>query len=754
MAVSSASLQSSLYSSSSSSKFCFVRSDKFNQRNLVSKTKGRSQSACVIKSVINNNKSSINDDEAVEPARILLERLFVQSQKLEEKIGKDSNGHHDIELVLNLGKLESDLQSALTVLRKKEEDLEAAENDILSEYIELNQAKEELSKREEVVKSNLLKLEELENGLKQANLDLASQAAEIKNLKLQLEKQDKEVTTAQSAILLKEIELNVMVEELRMKSEVAENTESELRSKSKLLNETKEILSKQTVEIQELRETLQQKDEKLQTLMTRLGFEEEKVKDFESNLEKQTMDWLVAQEEMKTLTEEASKHTVEVNVFLEEFTNVKKLLDDVRSELISSQKSLTLSRKKMEDQQEILEKDLSKLEQHRESVFLYAKSLKNAEVEVESERIKLGLAEARNQELERDLSMDKDLISELQNCLNEEKLSLKQATEELLVVRDELDRKTLEYGSMQNVLESKESELVEAKLEIQRLKSEQSFLDVMLKEKESELFDAQKMLSEVNQEILNLKTILINRESELTEATMMLNERDEQVETIQHDLNETNLKYSETTSVVESIVELTNKIVSSIKKDDYISSKEKQLETELDVIRETLRSREREVLQTQRALTIKENELKIVSEKLNEQEKEMNEMKYELTHDADDLKKLYAAAQDQISEENIGELAIEKLELEAAQLEVQAATSALQTITDMSRELLRTTSLVVDVVNDLDVPSTVDVHENEMTVSEDRCFDELKAEVSRLSEFTQKLIQEAGINGDLGVIDR
>ncbi|XP_071704093.1 uncharacterized protein [Rutidosis leptorrhynchoides] len=36
-------------------------------------------------------------------------------------------------------------------------------------------------------------------------------------------------------------------------------------------------------------------------------------------------------------------------------------------------------------------------------------------------------------------------------------------------------------------------------------------------------------------------------------------------------------------------------------------------------------------------------------------------------------------------------------------------------------------------------------------VSEDRCFDELKAEVASLSDFTQKLIQEAVINGDSGV---
>ncbi|KAI3687117.1 hypothetical protein L1987_80808 [Smallanthus sonchifolius] len=724
MAVTSPSLQGNFYAASS--KFSFLRSDWCKRRTF--RCKKRGHSAWIIRSVMNNKESSINGDEIIEPTRILLERLFTQTQKLEEKIGKDLNLPQDIQLELNLGTLESDLQAALTVLRKRVEDLEDAENKLLSEYSKLTQAKEELGKQEEVIKHTFLRQEKLENELKQANLELAFQAAEIENLKLQLEKQDKEITAAQSALVLKQNEIDIM---------------------------TKEILNKQTLEIEELRKTVEEKDEELQIATTLLEIEEENLKVVEGNLEKQTMDWLLAQEEMRNLADEASKHTVEGDENLQEFTRVKKLLADVRLELVSSQKSLASSRKEMEDQQEVLEKELLELEQHRESLIAYAKSLGDAEVEVESERVKLRLAEARNQELKRDLLIEKDVIKELQNQLDDEKHSLLQATEEMSVLRDELDRKKSEYESMRIALESKESQLVEAKLEIQHLKSTQAFLELMLKEKESELSQAQEMLSEVNQEILNLKMLLSSRETELTETTTMLKERDKQVEKIQHDRDETNLKYFEARSVVERIFELTNKVVSSIEHEGQILSKEKQLETELDLMMETLRSREMEVLQTRRALTIKENELKMALNKLNERENEMKEMRQELTTGADESRKLYEMVQ-----ERIGELAIEKLELEAAQLEVEAATNALEKITEMSRELLRATSVLVEVDYDIDI-STKNIPETASengclavknipeTVSENGCLAELKTEVARLSDWTETLVREAGIDGDV-----
>lgn len=73
---------------------------------------------------------------------------------------------------------------------------------------------------------------------------------------------------------------------------------------------------------------------------------QEKPKVAEINLEKQTMRWLFAQEELKKLAEEASKNGILTHETSDDFGRVKKVLANVRSELISSQKALASSREK------------------------------------------------------------------------------------------------------------------------------------------------------------------------------------------------------------------------------------------------------------------------------------------------------------------------------------------------------------------------------------------------------------------------
>ncbi|KAH7846481.1 hypothetical protein Vadar_014479 [Vaccinium darrowii] len=93
----------------------------------------------------------------------------------------------------------------------------------------------------------------------------------------------------------------------------------------------------------------------------------------------------------------------------------------------------------------------------------------------------------------------------------------------------------------------------------------------------------------------------------------------------------------------------------------------------------------------------------------------------------------------------MGDLAIEKLELEAAELEVEAATSALQKLAEMSRELLGKASLSYE----LDSDSEAFAHDKNddlgVSVVNSECIGELTKEVARLSAFTDRLVKEADI---------
>ncbi|KAK6119545.1 hypothetical protein DH2020_046712 [Rehmannia glutinosa] len=485
-----------------------------------------------------------------------------------------------------------------------------------------------------------------------------------------------------------------MKHELVKKSEEATNVESELRSKSRLLDEANEIVEKQNLELQQLEREIRKKEEELEISISLQKSDSEKLKAAETNLEKQTMDWLVVQEELKKLAV-TSKHVGEANETLEEFGRVRKLLSDVRSELVSSQKALASSRQKMEGQDQLLEKQLTELEELRGSVMSYLTILRNAEVEVESERVKLRFAEAKNKELERDLSVEKEI--------------------------EEIDNKTAAFEESQRLLKAKELELVEARLEIEHLQSEQASLQLILEEKDLELSNAKKRLEEVNQEIVELKGILFSRENELIQAMSMLKEKDEHVETMQHELSSAKFNFSEAETVVEKIVDLTKEVVLSFndephyalspfdENNDSFKWEKKQLEAELMFTRESLRAKEMEVLAAQKDLTIKDEEL----------------------------------IMETIGEKSVGDLAIEKLQLEAAQLEVEAATSALYKITEMSRELLNKAGFSIEADYD------TNISEARINMMSEKCSTEVKSEVSRLLSLTEQLVREASIAGNV-----
>lgn len=759
-----------LTASSPRNKLCCLRPEWKQKRITFLAGCKRKDSVLIVRSVLDNQKSSINGNGAIQPTRMLLERLFAQTQKLEEQIGRDTCLPDDAELGLSLQMLEADLQAALAALEKKEGDLKRAEMNILLEYNELKRTKEGLEKQQEEITAACSRQERLEEELRKANLVLASQVILVEDLKLCLREKNRETVSAQSALSLKEDEINKMSNDLMRKSEEAANAESELRFKVQLLNETNEIVRRQEVELHELRKSIQEKEEELDFIMTLQKNEQDKLRVMEANLKKRTRDWLVAQEELKKLEEEMSKHTEEANETLEDIKRVRKLLTDVRSELVSSQKAYSLCRQKMEEQEQLLEEQLVELDEQRKSVISYITSLKDATVEVESERVKLRLTEARNKELERELAMEKELIVELQKELDKERSSLERALQGIATIKDELDRRTTEFEETENLLHVKESELVEARLEIQRLKSEQASLESLLEEKDSELLDTQKMLLVVNQEIAELKILMKNREDQLIQATSALKEKEENVQMIKHELDSTKQKFCQAESVVEKIVDLTNDLALSVRDEQFdrlsfqeadhklsshlfekpaedFNQKKKQLETELQFTRESLRTKEIEVLAAQRALTIKDEELKMVFRKLDDKEMELIRMKEEMNQDSAELRQLYALAQERIGGKSIGDLAIEKLQLEAAQLEVEAATSALQKLTEMSRDLLNKASLSIDADFDVCIMPHNSL-DNRGNVDEIGCLSEVKTEVTKLSALTERLVKEAGVIDD------
>ncbi|XP_058112123.1 uncharacterized protein LOC131255432 [Magnolia sinica] len=756
---------SSSSSSHTSSQVCCLRLNRKHRVLAIPMAQNRKRPArLIIRSLLESNIGS-SGNGAGEPTRVLLEKLFVQTQKLEEQM---SNGSHLPEGVsINLEVLESDLKGALAALRKKEEDLQDAERMVT----ELNQAKRDLEQQEEEIAAVYSKQEELEEDLKKANDNLVSQARQIEDLKLLVGERDREIVAAQSALFLKEEEVNTMRDELMKKNEEAVRIYSDLNTRDQLLKEANEVIKKQQVTVEELERSVREKEHEFAASVQLRKDEEERMKVMEANLEKRTVEWLMAREVLSKLEVETSKHLTETKDNMEGLKTIRKLLIDVRSELVSAQKSLTSFRRKMEDQELLVERQLAEVNELKLVMMLYMTSLKEAQEEVESERAKLRVEQARSKELEHQLQMEQDLIGTLQEELNNEKSSLQKATQEQGLLREELERKTCEFNEAQNLLQVKESELVDARLQIQHLKSEQASVQRVLQVKDADLRNAQEKLEDVNHEVAELKMLMKNKEDNLIEATGKLWEKEEHVQTMQHELDDTKQRFLEAVTVVERISQLTNKLVTyenygsnslellddtsvlpgtenemqqAVEKPVHDLRRVKQLEDELEMAKQNLRWRETELVAVQRDLAAKDEELKTVLDGWGMREMEMKRrIEEEMREEAEGLKKLYALAEETIRDRNVADLAIEKLQLEAAGLEVEAATSALHSLADMSQKLLNETGIALSFDDVIFQKEKVEQTGNCLRMSE--CFKVAQREVARLSSLTEQLVNEASI---------
>lgn len=752
-------------SSYSSLSPCHQTSVNQKQKTLVafltSSRKAKRRSLLTVKSVLNNTRPSFNDNGTAEPSKVLLDKLFARTQELEGQTSQNSVYPPPPDEPLSYSSsLESELQAALMALLKREEDLHDAERKVLSEKKKLNRAKEGLEKRERVITEASSKHESLQEELKRANVELASQAREIEELKHKLRERDEELAAMRSSLTFKERELDRMRVEISIKSKEVSVASFEFENKSQLLSQANEIVKRQEDEINLLQRALEEKEEELEVSIAAKKLEQEKLRETEANLRKQTEEWLVAQVEVSKLQEKTMKRLGEANETMEDFRRVKKLLTDVRFELVSSREALLSSRAQMGEKELLLDKQLEGLEEQRRSVLSYMQSLRDAHSEVESERVKLRVAEAKNFALEQEISLQKELLEELREELKKERSLLEKAMLDISTIQDELDKKTNEFQVSQSLLQEKESSLVEAKLEIQHLKSEQASLELLLQEKDEELTEARNKLEEVNREVTELKMLMINREDELTQAAELLKEKDVHLHRIEDELGSSEMRVSEAEMVVERIAELTSRLVMSTNKDlisvdammqqqqplekqprvvDY-GMENKRLVMELNFTRENLRLKEMEVLAAQRALTFKDEEINVVMGRLEAKERELKKLKEETVSDSEDLKLLYALAQERVEGKTMGDLAIEKLQLEAAQLEVEAATSALQKLAEMSTELLTQADMSIDADSDFVV-----IPDEEVNQQENCCIDEVKTEVGRLWSLTEKLLENAGM---------
>ncbi|XP_044414887.1 early endosome antigen 1-like [Triticum aestivum] len=433
---------------------------------------------------------------------------------------------------------------------------------------------------------------------------------------------------------------------------------------------------------------------------------EEKLKVAEQELEKQSLGWLAAQQELKELAQLAFKDTDDINGIITDFKRVRSLLDAVRSELISSKDAFASSRRQIEDQAVQLQEQVQELEDQRVLLMSYTHDLEAAKLEIQGKTQELSYAQSRCHELESQLLQEREKVESLEAELAKEKQSLEHRTEEVGFLQKELVQKENECTKSQELVKVKEFELLEARQEVQDMKLKVESIQLAVQEKDSELSDTQSRLTEVSSEIAELQQLLNSKKDQLLQARTELHDKEQHIETLESELDSIRLRCSQAESMVQRMADLTGDLASSVKAgemdiyallDDEISStgtalesnlhKHNQLEADIEMLRECLRHKDMELRAAHEALDAKDQELKAVLRKWDVKEREVREL--EELPDPSATNELAGFSSETTEDGIVGEMELPELQIEAVEVEALAATTALRKLADMTKDFFK-----------------------------------------------------------------
>jgi chromosome segregation ATPase len=698
------------------------------------------RSLYLYRSVVKNLGVTSNngDNESMESARVLLERLFVKTQNLESTSAENS------ELSTSLEVLRSEFEVALSTLRKRERDLKDAEKGVLVEERKLKQIKLELERREREIAASCEKQNQLNVELEAVRLNFANQVRQIHDLQYLLRIKDNKLGGSKLTIMEKSAEIEKLRGELGKKDQVVVNLGSVIKSKEEKLIELEKNLKDKERTIINSKQEIERKEIELADSNTMREVNEERLKTVERELEKQKSVWLMAQNEFQELKSQASGEIGSIKESVDDFERVRCLLDALRSEMASSRELLASSRAKVKSQANQLEKQAGEMNQQRQMLLSFSENLENMKLEFHRKDMDLRSEKTKLKQLGLQVTQENAKVKTLEEGLARERHELEEKSRELSLLMEELEKKKQDFDIMQNVLHNRESELAEARVQIQNLKSELGSVTSLAERRDKDLFEAKKKLEGVNYEILQLRELMVGKEEQLVQLMSQLHEKEEYIIAMQGELQEIKMRHAEATSVVEKLTDLTTNLASN-KEDAVIDitafdaegELNIRLKMELKMVKETLRQKEVELLKAQRQLVVKEEEIKSIWErwKMREEKSELYEMEVPENEklELDGLRELYSLVQENVGEKNLGDLVTEKLQMELVQLEADTARIALQRISDLTENIVRSTGNVDYDGSDLNFET------------EEGCFVEAEEEIFHLCSLTERLVREAGM---------
>lgn len=372
-------------------------------------------------------------------------------------------------------------------------------------------------------------------------------------------------------------------------------------------------------------------------------------------------------------------------------------------------------------------------------------------------------------------------------------------------MKSDLQQKESSLSDASFSLQMKEAELISAKLEVYQLRSNHALVQLGLNDKTVELQLAQQTVQELRKEVSEVRAVLQSKEEQLLRLSALLQEKEEQLLIMRTNLDDSQVQLSEATSIVEQIAALSTSLVDSANQGkpsvydeesilmqtnvELFSANRKvferelqlkhfqeksveniirrqEVEAELEAVKECLREKDRELQNAQEALAQKEHEVKQLLNRWETREGELDQLREQVIAEAKGLRSLQSLLQKNgsLGGEHSGKSAVEILELEVARLEVESTFVALQSLADLSQELLQRGGEAVEASPEMLSSTHSGNHESlsSQTISpaigvalvedlrekideRDTDLELTKIALEELTRLTEKLVCEAGI---------
>ncbi|KAL5707446.1 hypothetical protein ACHQM5_018348 [Ranunculus cassubicifolius] len=517
-------------------------------------------------------------------------------------------------------------------------------------------------------------LKNKEDDLKEAENRVLSEHKEINRAKCELKQREEEI----SAALLKQEKIEDGLKQangnLAAQAKQLEDLKLVINERDQEINGAHSSLSLKEVELNQMRNKLIKKTEESSRMESAIKLKDELLYEANEVLRKQAIE---VQELKKAITVKKKE--------LKEFAKVSKI----------EKEKLKFAEAKLEQQTVVwlsAQGELKKLTEEAQRQM--GKSTKDLE---ELTRVKSLLTDVRFQLVfsQRSIALARGKIEEQEK---------------------ELAKQLGEVEEQKRVMKSHMKRLNEAEIE---LASEQ----LKLRESEARNIELEKELS-MEKELIEKLQIELSNERSCLEVTT------KQVKSLQHELDKRNLEFKEAqnqlqikeSELVEARVQIRQlqseqahiKLVLEQKDSDIFDAQIKftELNGKIAELRDVLNSREKELAESHEMLQEKENYFEAVKHELSD-----TKLKFlEATNAAEHIANLTTQMVDSIGKDDIKQP--QELETnESAQPEVEAATSALERIADMCKELVKRAE----------------------------CFAEARMQVAQLSALSEKLVEEAGV---------